>query len=188
MASTVFNGTNLLVKIADDGVSPATIGHSTSCSISFTNDMAAATTKDSSGFSEVIPAVRSAEISFDGLVDYTDGAGGMTGGGEIAHKLLTRQKCDFSFGTAATGDTVRGHLLSYSVVTTAGATGGDLSSGTVCASSSDITSSGYEQSYYNSMTINSADVDAGKVILFTFRADSVNSDYTINATVKYHLR
>ena len=91
-------------------------------------------------------------------------------------------------GDAATGDTVRGHLLSYSVVTTAGATGGDLSSGTVCASSSDITSSGYEQSYYNSMTINSADVDAGKVILFTFRADSVNSDYTINATVKYHLR
>ena len=106
MASTVFNGTNLLVKLADDGVSPATIGHSTSCSISFTNDMAAATTKDSSGFSEVIPAVRSAEISFDGLVDYTDGAGGMTGGGEIAHKLLTRQKCHFSFGTAATGDTV----------------------------------------------------------------------------------
>ena len=106
MASTVFNGTNLLVKIADDGVSPATIGHSTSCTISFTNDMAAATTKDSSGYSEVIPAVRSAEISFDGLVDYTDGAGGMTGGGEIAHKLLTRQKCDFSFGTAATGDTI----------------------------------------------------------------------------------
>ena len=103
MASTVFNGTNLLVKIADDGVSPATIGHSTSCSISFTNDMAAATTKDSSGFSEVIPAVRSAEISFDGLVDYTDGS---SGGAEIAHKLLTRQKCDFSFGTAATGDTV----------------------------------------------------------------------------------
>ena len=106
MASTVFNGTNLLVRIADDGVSPATIGHSTSCTISFTNDMAAATTKDSSGYSEVIPAVRSAEISFDGLVDYTDGAGGMTGGSEIAHKLLTRQKCDFSFGTAATGDSI----------------------------------------------------------------------------------
>ena len=91
-------------------------------------------------------------------------------------------------GDAATGDTVRGHLMSYSVVTTAGATGGDLSSGTVCASSSDITSAGYEQAYYNSMTINSADVDAGRVILFVFRADSVNSDYTINATVKYHLR
>ena len=103
MASTVFNGTNLLIKIADDGSSPTTIGHSTSCTISFTNDMADATTKDSSGFSEVIPAVRSAEISFDGLIDYTDGS---SGGAEIAHKLLTRQKCDFTFGTAATGDTV----------------------------------------------------------------------------------
>jgi len=102
MASTVFNGTNLLIKVSDDGTSPAAIGHTTSCTISFTNDMADATTKDSSGFSEVIPAVRSAEISFDGLVDYTDS----DGGGEIAHKLLTRQKCDFSFGTAATGDTV----------------------------------------------------------------------------------
>jgi predicted secreted protein len=103
MASTVFNGSNLLIKVADDGSSPTTIGHSTSCTISFTNDMAAATTKDSSGFSEVIAGLRSAEISFDGLIDYTDGS---SGGAEIAHKLLTRQKCDFSFGTAATGDTV----------------------------------------------------------------------------------
>lgn len=103
MASTVFNGSNLLIKVADDGSSPTTIGHSTSCTISFTNDMADATTKDSSGFSEVIAGLRSAEISFDGLIDYTDGS---SGGAEIAHKLLTRQKCDFSFGTAATGDTV----------------------------------------------------------------------------------
>tara|TARA_Y100000114_G_C11730770_1_gene313429 strand:+ start:232 stop:654 length:423 start_codon:yes stop_codon:yes gene_type:complete len=103
MASTVFNGSNLLIKVADDGSSPTTIGHSTSCTISFTNDMADATTKDSAGFSEVIAGLRSAEISFDGLIDYTDGS---SGGAEIAHKLLTRQKCDFSFGTAATGDTV----------------------------------------------------------------------------------
>ena len=102
MASTVFNGTNLLIRIADDGGSPVVIGHSTSCSISLTNDMAAATTKDSAGFSEVIPAVISAEISFEGLVDYTDANGGK----EIAHKLLTRQKCDFLFGTTATGDTI----------------------------------------------------------------------------------
>ena len=56
MASTVFNGTNLLIKIADDAGTPTAIGHTTSCTISFTNDMADATTKDSSGFSEVIPA------------------------------------------------------------------------------------------------------------------------------------
>lgn len=102
MASTVFNGTNLLIKIADDAGSPAAIGHTTTCTISFTNDMAAATTKDSAGFSEVIAGLVSAEISFEGLMDYTDSNGGK----EIAHKLLTRQKCDFTFGTAATGDTI----------------------------------------------------------------------------------
>tara|TARA_Y100001963_G_scaffold160246_1_gene269583 strand:- start:37 stop:837 length:801 start_codon:yes stop_codon:yes gene_type:complete len=91
-------------------------------------------------------------------------------------------------GDAATGDTVRAHLMSYDVVTSAGSTGGDLSSGAVIASSADITSAGYEQAYKNTMTVSSADVDANKVILFAFRADSVNSDYTINATVKYHLR
>lgn len=102
MASTIFNGTNLLLKVITDGGTLATIGHTTSCSVSFTNDMADATTKDSSGYSEVIPAVRSAEISFDGLVDYTDTAGG----DELAAYLLARTKIDFSFGTAATGDTV----------------------------------------------------------------------------------
>ena len=46
-----------------------------------------------------------------------------------------------------------------------------------------------EQIYYQSMTVQSADVDAGRVLIFTFRSDSaVNSDYTINATVKYHIR
>ena len=64
--------------------------------------MADATTKDSAGFSEVIAGLVSAEITFDGLMDYTDANGGK----EISHKLLTRQKCDFTFGTAATGDTI----------------------------------------------------------------------------------
>ena len=51
-----------------------------------------------------------------------------------------------------------------------------------------ITNAGYEQIYYQSMTIQSADVDAGKVIMFTFASDTINSDYSINATVKYHIR
>ena len=91
-------------------------------------------------------------------------------------------------GDASTGDTIRAHLMSYTVDDDNGATSGDLSSGTVVASSSDIVSAGNEQIYYNSMSIDSADVDAGEVILFVFRGDGVNSDYTINATVKYHLR
>ena len=95
----------------------------------------------------------------------------------------------FAGGDAATGEVVRTHLMSYTIDVGNSATGGDLSSGAVLATSSDVTTAGYEQSYYNQMTIASADVDANKAIIFWFRPDStVNSDYTINATVKYHLR
>ena len=89
---------------------------------------------------------------------------------------------------AATGDTTRAHLMGYDVVTTAGSTSGDLSNGVVLADGADVTNAGYEQAYYQQLTIQSANVDAGKAIFFTFRSDSVNSDFTINATVKYHLR
>ena len=95
----------------------------------------------------------------------------------------------WSGADAATGDTTRTHLMSYTVDSGNSATSGDLSSGAVVAYSSDVTNAGYEQAYYNQMTISSADVDAGKVLMFLFSSDStVNSDYSINATVKYHLR
>ena len=89
---------------------------------------------------------------------------------------------------AATGDSTAAHLMAYTVDIDNGSTSGDLSGGTVVADGATITNAGYEQAYYQSMTIQSADVDAGKVILFTFASDTVNSDYTINATVKYHIR
>ena len=79
-------------------------------------------------------------------------------------------------------------MFQYDVVTTAGATSGDLSSGTVVAHGADIVNAGYEQSYYQQLTIDSANINAGKILLFTFRSDSINSDFTINATIKYHLR
>ena len=88
----------------------------------------------------------------------------------------------------ATGEATAAHLMAYSVDTANGSTGGDLSSGVVVADGSNITNAGNEQIYYQSMTIQSADVDAGKIILFAFASDTVNSDYTINATVKYHIR
>ena len=94
----------------------------------------------------------------------------------------------WSGADAATGDTTRVHLMSYDVDTANGSTGGDLSAGAVLADGGDITNAGYEQLYYQQLTIGTADVNAGKVILFAFRSDSVNSDFTINATVKYHLR
>ena len=94
----------------------------------------------------------------------------------------------FHAADTATGEVTAGHLMAYTVDVANGSTGGDLSSGVVVADGANITNAGYEQIYYQALTIQSADVDAGKVILFTFAADTVNSDYSINATVKYHIR
>ena len=87
-----------------------------------------------------------------------------------------------------TGDTTRCHLMEYDIDSGNSSTGGDLSNGVVLADGADITNAGNEQAYYQQMTIQQANVNANKVILFTFRSDSVNSDYSINATIKYHLR
>ena len=100
--SGVFNGTNLILKVIADGGTLATIGHTTSCTFSISNDLPIATTKDSSGYQEVIAGVRSAEITFDGLVDYSDSMDIDT----LIGFVTSRQKIDFSFGTAATGDVV----------------------------------------------------------------------------------
>ncbi len=102
MASTVFNGTDLLLKVSSTEGSEANIGHTTSCSISLSNDLPEATTKDSNGYQEVISGVRSGEISFEGLVDYTDSQNAA----ELTDFLLNRTKLFFEFGTAVTGDQV----------------------------------------------------------------------------------
>ena len=88
----------------------------------------------------------------------------------------------------ASGDVMRTHLMSYTIDSANGSTSGDLSSGAVVAYSSDVTSAGSEQSYYNQMTISTANIDAGKALLFFIRTDSTALDTTINATVKYHIR
>jgi len=94
----------------------------------------------------------------------------------------------FHAADTATGEVTAAHLMAYTVDTGNGSTGGDLSSGTVVADGANITNAGYEQIYYQSMTIQSADVDAGKVILFTFASDTISSDYSISANIKYHIR
>ena len=86
---------------------------------------------------------------------------------------------------AATGDSAtRMHLKSFDF--TSGSTS-CLANGTLLANSSDVSNSGNEQAYLSTWTIDSASVTAGKVILCFFRSDSVNSDYSLNVTVKYHL-
>jgi len=107
MATTsVFNGTNLLLKIET-----VTLGHTTSCSLTLSNDLPEATTKNSSGFQEVIAGVISGEISFEGLVDYSDSSNAI----EMADFLIARTSLTCVFGTAETGDavyTAEGYLSS----------------------------------------------------------------------------
>jgi predicted secreted protein len=95
--SGVFNGTNLLVKVGG-----TVIGHTTSCTLSISHDIADATTKDSAGWSEGISGLRSGEISFDGLVDYADANSVI----DLIDLVSTRAKVTCVFGTAATGDTI----------------------------------------------------------------------------------
>jgi hypothetical protein len=85
---------------------------------------------------------------------------------------------------ASTGDTTRMHLMSYDF--TSGATN-CLTNGTLLAHNSDVTNAGYEQPYLSTWTIDSANVASGKVILATFRSDSVNSDYSLSIKCKYHI-
>ena len=104
MTQGVFNGTDLLLKIHDGtSISSAEIiGHSTSCTLSLSNDLPEATTKDSDGFQEVISGVVSGEISFEGLITYDDDANPI----DFADILIDRRAVSWSFGTAETGDAV----------------------------------------------------------------------------------
>ena len=86
---------------------------------------------------------------------------------------------------AATGDTTRMHLMSYTF--NSGSTSA-LASGAVLAYNSDVTNGGSEQAYKSTWTISSGDVDAGKVIMGFLKSDSINSDYSANIYIKYHLR
>lgn len=98
MATTgVFNATNLILKIESN-----TLGHSTSATLSLSNDLPEATTKDSSGFQEVIAGVISGEISFEGLVAYDDTLNAI----ELNDYLLARTQLTCVFGTTTTGDEV----------------------------------------------------------------------------------
>lgn len=101
MATTgPFNGTNLLLKFEADGTAVVTLGHSTSATLSLSNDLPEVTTKDSNGYQEVISGVKSGEISFEGLVAYDDDLNAI----EAADFIQAGTKLDWSFGTAETGD------------------------------------------------------------------------------------
>ena len=92
----------------------------------------------------------------------------------------------FEGADAATGDTTRMHLMSYTF--TSGSTSCLTSGAVIANTSADNTNAGSEQVYLKDWSIGTANVDAGKVLLCMFRSDSVNSDFSISVSIKYHLR
>ena len=103
---------------------------------------------------------------------------------------ISIDSCNVWLGAdAASGDVVKFSVMSYTVDSANGSTGGDLSSGVEnCVSPSTITGAGYEQAYYQALTVSTADVDAGKVICAFVSQDGTNSDLSVNMQLVYHLR
>ena len=103
---------------------------------------------------------------------------------------ITIDSCNVWFGAdAASGDVVKFSVMAYSADNANGSTSGDLSSGTeVCVSPDTITGAGREQIYYQALTVSTADVDAGKVIMACVAQDGTNADLSVNMQLVYHLR
>ena len=96
----IINGTVYLLKIGTDG-SEVAIPDQTEGSISINMETRDITTKDSSGYRELLEGVRSASISVSGLVD-DDGAGGA--GADLFAVLDGRTTTHIIFGLDAATD------------------------------------------------------------------------------------
>ena len=103
---------------------------------------------------------------------------------------ISIDSCNVWFGAdAASGDVVKFSVMSYTVDSSNGSSGGDLSSGVEnCVSPATITGAGREQAYYQALTVSTADVDAGKVIMACVAQDGTNADLSVNMQLVYHLR
>ena len=103
---------------------------------------------------------------------------------------ISIDSCNVWFGAdAASGDVVKFSVMSYTARADNGSASGDLSGGVEnCVSPSTITGAGYEQAYYQALTVSTADVDAGKVIMACVSQDGTNADLGINMQLVYHLR
>ena len=86
----------------------------------------------------------------------------------------------------ASGDALNFHLCS--LATSDGTTINSWSGTTIVADHAGIANAGYEQFYRESLSIQSADVDAGNYLALTIEGNGTNSDYSVNALVRYHIR
>ena len=86
------------------------------------------------------------------------------------------------------------HLMSYTIVTGSGSTAGDLSSGAVLAQTGSAAGSlspvtiGADRASNGTLTLNTTDVDSGKVLIAFVENVDGTEDISIQLSIKYHLR
>tara|TARA_Y100000004_G_scaffold97144_1_gene108680 strand:+ start:3894 stop:4670 length:777 start_codon:yes stop_codon:yes gene_type:complete len=83
-------------------------------------------------------------------------------------------------------DTLNFHLFSYDIATGTGADAGDLTNGAVVASTGSTLTIGNDRVTTTTLTINTADVAADKVIIATVENVGATTDVTTQLIVKYH--
>ena len=120
----------------------------------------------------------------------------MSSGNDVSHWIpliwrivdnITVDAVDFLVGSSGTTtDTYNVHLSSFTIDTDNGSTSGDLSAGVVVADSSTVASDRTAIDYLT-CTVQSADVDAGKVLVATLESDGTDI-MSISMNVKYHIR
>ena len=97
----IFNGTDLVLKVSpSDGVADVKLMHSQTVSLSINVDTIDISTKDSSGFRDLIGGQKSFSLSADGLMDFA-GVAGDTEPDELFTQAMNRTAVTFIFGLAS---------------------------------------------------------------------------------------
>ena len=83
-------------------------------------------------------------------------------------------------------DTINFHLFSYTMASGTGAGAGDLSSGTLLAHNGSTLTTGADRVTSTTLTIDSANVAADKVVIATIENVGATTDLTAQLILKYH--
>ena len=105
----IFNGTDLILKVLPSvGGTEQKLMHSQNVSISMNVDTIDISTKDSSGFRDLLGGQKSFSLSADGLMDFA-GVAGDTEVDELFDQMMARTAVAFTFALATpAGYTITG--------------------------------------------------------------------------------
>ena len=105
----IFNGTDLILKVSpSSGGAQAKLMHSQNVSLSVNVDTIDISTKDSSGFRDLLGGQKSFSLSADGLMDFA-GVAGDTEVDELLDQMMARTAVTFTFALATpAGYTITG--------------------------------------------------------------------------------